>query len=328
MNMMFLLLGLIFSAPGTESKDKLRVVTTLQVYRDVVEQIGGDLVSVEALVHPRRDPHYIPANPLMQRKAAEADLFIETGRSLELWTSNLQRAWTDKNRLIASRGCSVKELPKEISREWGDIHPGGNPHVWLDPFNMKRIGRNVAEALAALDPENKMVYFGNLKRFDRGIDVAMFGKKLVEEEGGSLLWRKLRLGKLDAYLEEEEIEKEVGGWLRKARVLRGQKVVSYHKGWVYLADRFGFDIVDELEAKPGIEPSAQDRDEVVEVMKKEGIKVILNGVMYPTRAADYVAEKTGAKVIVIPIDVGGIDGTDTYRKLIDTILQKMVDVVK
>jgi zinc/manganese transport system substrate-binding protein len=326
MNMIFLLLGLLL--PQMEPKEKLKVVTTLEVYRELVEKIGGDLVEVEALVHPRRDPHYIPANPLMQRKAAEADLFIETGRSLELWTSNLQRAWTEKNRLIASRGCSVKELPKMISREWGDIHPAGNPHVWLDPFNMKRIGRNVAEALVKLDPANKMVYFGNLKRFDRAIDVAMFGKKLVEEEGGSLLWRKFRLGKLDTYLEEEEIEEALGGWLRKAHLLRGQKVVSYHKSWVYLADRFGFDIVDELEAKPGIEPSAKDRDEVVEVMKKEGIKVILNGVMYPTRAADYVAEKTGAKVVVIPIDVGGIDGTDTYLKLIDTILQKMVDVVK
>ena len=253
--MIFLLLGLLF--PQMEPKEKLKVVTTLEVYRELVEKIGGDLVEVEALVHPRRDPHYIPANPLMQRKAAEADLFIETGRSLELWTSNLQRAWTEKNRLIASRGCSVKELPKVISREWGDIHPAGNPHVWLDPFNMKRIGRNVAEALVKLDPANKMVYFGNLKRFDREIDVAMFGKKLVAEEGGSLLWRKLRLGKLDTYLEEEEIEDELGGWLRKARVLRGKKVVSYHKSWVYLADRFGFDIVDELEAKPGIEPSGR-----------------------------------------------------------------------
>ena len=69
-------------------------------------------------------------------------------------------------------------------------------------------------------------------------------------------------------------------------------------------------------------------DRILEALKKEGIKVILNGAMYPTRAADYVAAKTGAKVIVISTDVGGIDGTDTYRKLIDTILQKMVDAVK
>ncbi len=95
-----------------------------------------------------------------------------------------------------------------------------------------------------------------------------------------------------------------------------------------MADRFGFEVVDELEDKPGIEPSPQARDAVVRLMKKEGIRVILNGVMYPTRAADYVAEKTGAKVVVIPIDVGGIDGTDTYLKLINTILDKMVEAEK
>jgi ABC-type Zn uptake system ZnuABC Zn-binding protein ZnuA len=326
MNMIFLLLGLLL--PQAEPEKKLAVVTTLQVYRDVVERIGGDRVEVTALVHPRRDPHYISANPVMQRKAAGADLFIESGRSLEPWTANLLRASNDRNRLVATTGCTVKELPTVISREWGDVHPAGNPHAWLDPFNMKRIARNVAEALVKLDPANRIFYFGNLKRVDREIDVAMFGKKLVAAEGSSLLWRKLRLGKLDSYLEDEGIGKDLGGWLRKARVLRGRKVVSYHRNWIYLADRFGFEVVDELEAKPGIEPSPRDRDKVVEVMKKDGIKVILNGVMYPTRAADYIAEKTGATVIVIPIDVGGIDGTDTYVKLIDTILVKMAEAVK
>ncbi len=219
MKTVLIVLGLLLSP--SEPKEKIRVVTTLQVYRDVVEKIGGDRVEVTALAHPRRDPHYIPANPVMQRKAAGADLFIETGRSLEIWTANLLRASNENNRLFASTGCTVKELPKVISREWGDIHPAGNPHVWLDPWNMKRIARNITEALAKVDPDGKMVYFGNLKKYDRALDEAMFGKKLVKEEGGGFLWRKLRLGKLDTYLKEEGIEEELGGWLRKARVLRG-----------------------------------------------------------------------------------------------------------
>ena len=122
MNILFILLGLTFSAPEVESTDKLRVVTTLQVYRDVVEKIGGDLVSVEALVHPRRDPHYIPANPLMQRKVSESDLFIETGRSLELWTANLGRAWTGKNRLIASRLARCRTRKNSRTRKSATRH--------------------------------------------------------------------------------------------------------------------------------------------------------------------------------------------------------------
>lgn len=331
---LILALALAPSAGAEQERKKVRVVTTLNVYRHLAEKIGGDRVTAVALAHPRRDPHYLQADPVMQKTAGGADLFIQNGRSLDLWANDVvresgnTRIQTGKGRLHASTGCTVLEVPKVISKEWGDVHPEGNPHVWLDPLNGKVIAKNIFEALCAVDPEGKATYEANLQAFDREIDEATFGRELVEEEGGEILWRKLRLGKLESYLEEEGTASKLGGWMKKARALKGAKVLSYHKTYAYFADRFGFRILAELEEKPGIAPPARHLESLLDLVRREGVKVILNDVFYPTQAADYVAAKTGARVLVVPIDVGGEKGVDTYVGLIDYILDRMVSSVK
>ncbi len=321
-------------APGPtesqESKKTVRVVTTLNVFRHVAEKIGGGRVSAAALAHPKRDPHYLQADPVMQKTAGGADLFIQNGRSLDLWANDVVqhsgnvRIQTSHGRLTASHECSVLEMPRQISKEWGDIHPEGNPHVWLDPLNLKQIARNTHGALCAVDPAGRATYDENLKLFGREIDEAMFGKELVEEYGGEFLWRKIRLGKLDDALQEDGAAGKLGGWMRKARALKGVKVLSYHKTYAYFAERFGFHLVAELEEKPGIAPPPKHLEDLLDLVKREDVRIILNDVFYPTDAANYVASKTGAKVLVVPIDVGGVEGVNSYVALIEYILDRMV----
>ncbi len=325
---------LILLAALTQSDEKIRIVTTLNVLRHVADKVGGDRVTAVAVALPTRDPHYIQADPLMQRQAGEAALFIYLGRGLDLWAKDVVqgsgnvRIQTGAGQLMAVRDCTVRELPKVLSKEWGDIHAEGNPHVWLDPLNLKIIAKNTWEGLCAVDPSGKATYEANLKKFDREIDEAMFGKELVEDEGGEVLWRKLRLGKLADFLQEEGEETKLGGWLKKALPLKGLKLLSYHKTYIYFAERFGFEIAGELEEKPGIAPPPKHLEQVLDLVKRENVKVILNDLFYPTTAADYVASKTGAKVCVVPIDVGAVDGTDSYVRMIDYILDKMVAAVK
>jgi ABC-type Zn uptake system ZnuABC Zn-binding protein ZnuA len=116
--------------------------------------------------------------------------------------------------------------------------------------------------------------------------------------------------------------------MQRAARLRNLKVVSYHKTYVYFAERFGIDIVSELEEKPGIPPPPQHRDAIVEQMKKEGIGVILNDNFYSRDAADYVASKTGARVVVTYIDVGATESVSTYEKLIAFLLDEVLHAAK
>lgn len=310
---------------------KLKVVTTLPVLKNLAEEIGGDKVQVEALADPHEDPHFVQPRPTLMKRGREADAFIEIGLQLELWTENLINGSGNlkiqkgqPGLIIASTNVPTLELPQSLSREWGDVHPYGNPHIWLDPINAKQIAENIANGFKAIDQANAAYYEQRLAAFHHKIDDALFGADLVREIGGSKLTRLARQGKLLEYLKTRNLDDKLGGWLKKAAPLAGLKIISYHKTWVYFAQRFGFMIPLELEEKPGIEPSARHRDRVIETMKAQNIKTILVEQFYKRTAADYIAEQTGARVVVVPIDVGSNASTPTYFDLIDYLIASLL----
>ncbi len=57
--------------------------------------------------------------------------------------------------------------------------------------------------------------------------------------------------------------------------LQGTKIVTYHRSWVYLAHRFGLEVLSELEPNPGVPPTASHLVTVVEAAKAGGVKLIL-----------------------------------------------------
>lgn len=333
--MTWFMLAILPALQVQEPTDRIRVVTTLGVLRYAAEQVGGDRVEVEALAPPGQDPHFIIPSPDLQRKAARADLFILVGRRLELWakkiidfSGNPAIQSGKPGYLIASTSCSVEELPEQVTREWGDLHPEGNPHVWLDPMNMKIMARNIAERLKKIDPEGAATYDKNLKAFERRLGEALFGKALIEALGAKrigLLERRLKAGELDDFLKRWKLQDKLGGWLAKARPLRGMKIITYHKTYIYFAKVFGLEIVGELEERPGIPPSPKYRDHVVDLVRRKQVKAILNDNFYSKAAAEYVARETGAKVLVTYIDVGASDEVPDYFALIDRLIEALLE---
>jgi zinc/manganese transport system substrate-binding protein len=304
------------------------------ILRAIDPQSEDTIIALGSLANPKQDPHYVTPTPRMNQLSTDADLFIENGLSLDLWAANVVNASGNPNlqtgspgHLIATVNVPVKELPTEVSRSWGDIHPQGNPHVWLDPFNAKIIAANIAERLKQLDPVNAAGYSKRLEEFKYRIDAAMFGETLLKKIGksaGEILSRKARNNELATWLRSKKLDADLGGWMQKASALDGMKVMSYHKTYIYFAERFGVQLAGELEEKPGIPPPPQHRDEVVEQIKRDGIKVILNDNFYSREAADYVASKTSAKVLLTYLDVGATDAVDTYEKLITYLIEEIV----
>ncbi len=325
------LLALATSFPRQEAERRLEVVTTLSVLADIAQEIGGERVHVESLTDPRQDPHYVEPRPTLMQRARAADLFVEIGLQLELWAEKVAagsgnpRIQTGQpGRLIASAGVQTLELPAVLSREWGDVHPYGNPHVWLDPLNAKIMAENICTAFCKLDSPHEGEYRQNLEGYQRRIDEALFGPELVEQVGGRQLSRLARTGRLVEYLQREDLAGALGGWLKKAEPLRGRPIVTYHKTTAYLAERFGFEVPIEIEEKPGIPPTARHRDRVVELMKGRKVKTILLELFYERSAADYLADKTGARVVPLPIDTGEAVGARDYFALLDKILDELV----
>ncbi len=322
---------------GAQEK-RIKVVTTLNYLRYVTDQVGGDHVRVVALANPRQDPHYVTPTPQMNQLASDADLFIENGLSLDLWAKNVVDASGNPKiqtgspgHLIATIDVPVKELPTEVSRAWGDIHPQGNPHVWLDPLNVRIIAGNIANRLKELDPGRAAYYDERLAAYRHTLDAAMYGEDLLRAIGksaGDILTRKAENDELMEWLKERKLDGKLGGWMKEAGPLNGAKVISYHKTYVYFADRFGLQIAGELEEKPGIPPPPQHRDEIVDEVKRDGVRVILNDNFYSREAADHVASKTGAKVVIMYIDVGSAEAASTYEAMISNLLGSIARAVQ
>src|SRR5512146_1810842 len=149
-----LLAAALVGAPARAQDKKVKVVVTLPTLKTLTEEVGGNRVDVIALAKGDQDPHFVTPTPVLMQRTRQADLFIENGFSLELWaeqvangSSNAKIFRGTPGRIIAGNGIAALEVPAVLSREMGDIHPQGNPHVWLDPLLAKIEAGNIAEAL-------------------------------------------------------------------------------------------------------------------------------------------------------------------------------------
>jgi ABC-type Zn uptake system ZnuABC Zn-binding protein ZnuA len=329
-------LSLLLCQAASGQPKKIKVVTTLNYLRYAAQKVGGDRVEAIALANPKQDPHYVTPTPRMNQLATDADVFIESGLALDLWAKNVIDASGNPaiqvgspGHLVASINVPVKELPTEVSRSWGDIHPQGNPHVWLDPLNMKIIAENICNCLAKISPNDAASFRKNLDEYKTTLDRALFGEELLKalgKSGGDILTRKAKNGELDTWLKSKKLDGQLGGWMKKANALNGLKIITYHKTYIYFADRFGMQILGELEEKPGIPPPPQHRDEVVEQVKREGVKIILNDNFYSREAADYVSSKTNAKVLITYLDVDAVPEVNTYENLITYLIENCLQL--
>ena len=283
------------SALGSMTVAKLSVVATTPDLAAIARAIGGDAVDVKALAKPTEDPHFVDAKPSHIVTLNRADVLIDGGAELELgWlppllesARNPKIASGASGRVVASQGIRMLEIPTSFDRSKGDVHSLGNPHFLLDPLNAKIVAAQIADRFAHVDPGSAAVYRANLARFNATIDT-----KLLE-------------------------------WQRALAPHKGAKIVTYHKDFPYLAERFGLDIIETLEPKPGIAPSPAHLTKVITTMKEANSRVILVQPYQNRRTAETVARQTGATVINAAQQPGAVKGVDTYFQVMDRLVGEL-----
>jgi len=278
---------------------KLNVVATLPVLGTLAQEIGGDRIEVTTLARGNQDPHFLDAKPSYVVALSKADLLIEGGLDLEIgWlppivvqSRNGKIQPNNPGNMNAAQGLNILEMPKTaVDRSMGDVHPLGNPHAWLDPRNAKLIAANIYQHLAKLDPEGKDYYEGRLKDF---------------------------LGRLNQKLTE---------WEPLVEKIRGKKVITYHKSFSYFADWTGLNVVETVEAKPGIPPSSKHVDDLIKIIPQEGVKAVISESYYPKKMPQFLAEKAGIPNLILPSDTDEM-GINTYFELIDSLLREIAKAV-
>lgn len=140
----------------------LRVVASFSILADIVRQVGGGRISVSELIGPGSDPHAFEPAAAAVSAVADASLVVVNGLGFEGWIDRLISASGHRAALVvASRGVS-------------GLTAGGapDPHAWHDPSNGAIYARNIAVALARVDPAGAAAYAANAKRYaDRLADL-------------------------------------------------------------------------------------------------------------------------------------------------------------
>lgn len=324
----------LFINSPVRAESKKKVACTLTTIEALVREIGGDRVEAFSLSAGDQDPHFVSPTPSLMKRVRQADLLLEIGMQLELWADEVANGSGNSRifrgasgRISLSTGIPKLEVPAILTRAQGDIHPEGNPHLWLDPVRTKFLAENVAQALKTVSPADASYFDSRLRDFQRRLDQALFGEELIELVGSQKLCRLALDGRLREFLESNEyngkkLSGAAGGWLAKAKPLHGQRVVEFHKVWAYFASTFGFQLVGTIEEKPGIAPGPRHVKDTIELVKTEGVKIILVDNFYDAGLPERIAREGGARVVLLPNQVRGEKGVDDYFALIDHILDR------
>ena len=297
----FSLLPFTFFLSSVLPASALNVITTTEDLAAIAREVGGDRIKVESLARGYQDPHFVEAKPSFVIKLHNADLLILVGRELEMgWlpplitqSRNAKLQPGGSGYLDASQTARIVDIPTgQITRAMGDIHPQGNPHYWLDPANGRRIAQAMQKKFAELQPKDQAFFAQRYADFDKRLAAA-----------------------------EQR-------WRAQFAPYKGVKVVTYHRSWPNFADAFGIDVVGYVEPKPGIPPSPAHTLALIAAMKQQNIRLILVEPYFDLHTPRRVAEGTGAKVLVMPPSVGGVDQVKTYFDLFDYDLGLLIQAIK
>jgi ABC-type Zn uptake system ZnuABC Zn-binding protein ZnuA len=312
-------------APGREP---VRVVATLPVYASLAQEIGGAEVTVMSIADPGEDAHFVRPKPSFALELKRADLFITTGLDLELWVPTLLDKAGNPDVLEGGRGyvaahagITLLEIPAVADRAAGDVHIYGNPHLHTDPLRTLQIARNIAAGLTRVAPDRRGLWESNLASFEDRLHRRLFGERLVEALGGPTLERLALSGGLMRFLTTQQhlgrpLRELLGGWLKQAEALEGQRILCYHKSWVYFEERFGVTCAEYVEVKPGIPPTPRHVARLVELMRG-GVKVLLAEAYFDRARVEAVAQRGGATAVVVPMQTGARPAAGDYFGLVD-----------
>ena len=261
----------------------------------LLEELGGDQVKVYQATSPLQDPHYVEARPALIARMRVADLVVCSGADLEIgWLPLLLRSAGNRNvqsgqpgLFLASDYVRMLEIPDNLDRSMGDLHPYGNPHVHLDPRNLAIIAAALSQRLAEIDPDNADFYTSRNAAF------------------------------------QQRWAESIRRWEREAAGLRGLRLVTYHRDSIYLANWLGMELAGTIEPKPGIPPSSRHLTQLLSDLEAEPADVIARMAYNEPKAPAWLGEQSGIPVVELPYTVGGTEQANDLYGLFDDTIERL-----
>ncbi len=255
------LLGLIFIFPSqllAGTSQKLEVFVSVPPQKWLCEQLGGNKLSIHLLIAKGQEPHAFEPSPKQIQRLATSSLFFTVGmefekeivRRLQSGAPHLKVIDTSKN---------IHKIPIEGSKHAHGKEEILDPHIWLSPPNLKDMAMIMADALSKVDPDNNVLYRGNLKVVQHLLD------------------------KLD-----EDLTKELAAY-------KDASFFVFHPAFGYFAHRYHLRQV--AVETGGKSPTPKQLFRLIAKAKADGVKVIFVQPQFDPRSAQSIATAIGGKVV-------------------------------
>jgi zinc transport system substrate-binding protein len=256
-----LIFSLACSPRKTEGK-LIKVSASFDAMAEFAKAVGKDRIEVVTIIPAGTEPHDFEPKAQDMAGLGKAELFVYNGLGMEGWTEKAIAASGNKSlvAVCASEGAEpISNTDPEEKAEHGQY----DPHIWLSLSGAGLAAKNIAAALAKVDPKGADFYAANRDEF-------------VKE------------------LEGMRAEYEA-----KFRGAKKRDFVTGHAAFAYLCRDFGLvqNSVEDVFAEG--EPSAKGLRSLVDYCRSKGIKTIFAEEMVSPDVSKTLAEEVGAKVETI-----------------------------
>lgn len=252
-------IGLAMSG-AAHAAEPLPVVASFSILGDWVSKVGGDRVRVTTLVGADADAHVYQPTPADVGTLARSRVFFVNGLGFEGWMKRLTASSKYKG-AVATVSDGIK--PRALAGAGQDGHDhGADPHAWQDVDNARRMVKNIAAALAKLDPASADVYRANAARYDG---------QLVELSA----WADAQVASIPA-----------------AR----RKVITSHDAFGYLGARYQITLLAPQGVSTEAEASAKDVGGLIRQIKQSGIRAVFVENISNRKLIEQIGRETGASL--------------------------------
>lgn len=273
--------GSVSTLAALPAGQTVNVLATINIVGDVVRQIGGETIVLTTLIPASANPHAFAPTPQDVAAIAEADVVFINGLGLEEFFAPLiENSGIDTNHILSvSDGIEAIEFADEhdaSSAEEEHDHGSVDPHVWLNPLNVRVWADNIAAALSALDPANASTYATNAAAYQEELEL------------------------LDADIQQQAAQ------ISEAN----RKLVTDHDSLGYFADRYGFEVIGAIipAYSSAAQPSAQELAALQEAIQAYNVPAVFVDTTVNPQLAEQLSRDTGIQLV--PIYTGSLSEAD------------------
>lgn len=266
--------GLLASCSSTApADDTTTVMAAFYPLEYVAGEVGGSSVTVESLTPAGAEPHDVELSPQQIASIDDADLILYIKGFQPAIDEAVAQVAPDRA-VDVSQGITLLTAPGSES--------GVDPHIWLDPDNMRVIAATVRDRLAAVNPADEASYTTAKDQLD---------------------------GELEA------LDRR---WAAGTKDCTNRDLVVSHEAFAYLADRYDFSQVGISGVSPDIEPSPAQAAQVADFVRANDVRTIYFETLVDPKVAQTVAAETGAATAVLDPLEGLPEGSDaTYLSVME-----------